>query len=275
MHPSSRLHPPFFPNIPRYSPERLIWQERSVLCCRFPRLSEHRKLVHGIFTRKGGVSDVPFSSLNVSASVGDASGFVEENRRRVKASLGAMSLVHMHQVHGDRVAILGEGGEGATHGPGSGDAMVTDLPGQGIMVTLADCQGVILYDPRRQVVAVVHSGWKGNVRNILGKTVRRMAQVFDCKPFDILAAIGPSLGPCCGEFRGHEHIFPEIFRQFQVRENYFDLWAVSCWQLMEAGIREDHIEISGICTRCRTDLFFSYRKEGRTGRFATAALLRS
>lgn len=275
MQLSNSLHPPFFPEIPRYSSDGLIWQEQSLLCCRFPRLSKYGKLVHGIFTRKGGVSDVPFESLNVSDSVGDASGLVEENRRRVKASLGAASLIHVHQVHGGRVVALGEDGEGVRHAPVSGDAMITKLPGQGIMVKLADCQGVILYDPQRQVIAVAHSGWKGNVRNILGKTVRRMVKDFGCKSFDIVAAIGPSLGPCCGEFRGHEHIFPNTFRRFQIRENYFDLWAVSCWQLMEAGIRADHIEVSGICTRCSTDLFFSYRGEGRTGRFATAALLRS
>jgi len=89
-----------------------------------------------------------------------------------------------------------------------------------------------------------------------------------------MAAIGPSLGPCCGEFITHEQIFPNEFRQFMVRENYFDLWRISRWQLLNAGLIEENIEVAGICTRCRTDMFYSYRAEGITGRFATVAMLK-
>jgi copper oxidase (laccase) domain-containing protein len=88
-----------------------------------------------------------------------------------------------------------------------------------------------------------------------------------------MAAIGPSLGPCCAEFVSHKEIFPDRFMRYLVRENHFDLWAISRSQLMEAGIDRDKIEVAGICTKCHSDLFFSYRAEGVTGRFATVAML--
>ena len=87
------------------------------------------------------------------------------------------------------------------------------------------------------------------------------------------AAVGPSLGPCCAEFRTYEEIFPPEFEKFMVRKNYFDLWAVSRMQLLDAGLDKAHVHIAGICTRCRTDLFYSYRGEGVTGRFGTVVML--
>ena len=89
-----------------------------------------------------------------------------------------------------------------------------------------------------------------------------------------MAAIGPSLGPCCAEFVTYRDIFPEEFDRFMVDENHFDLWALSSWQLENAGMRPENIEVAGLCTRCRTDLFYSYRAEGNTGRFGTVAMLR-
>ena len=102
-----------------------------------------------------------------------------------------------------------------------------------------------------------------------------MEKEFSSRPADIHAAVGPSLGPCCGEFKGHEEYFPASFNKFQVGEDYFDLWAVSCWQLLEAGVTQAHIEVCGVCTSCRTDLFYSYRREGKTGRFAVTAMLKA
>lgn len=263
-----------FSHIPYYTPSELIRQEHPFPHLCYPGLSAHADLVHGIFTRCGGVSRKPYDSLNVSSSVGDSAEFVKENLERVRNTLGADSLLQVNQVHGDRIVVMEKEGDMGLHTPPSADVIMTRVQGQGLMVKLADCQGVILYDPDKRAVAVVHCGWRGNVGNILGKAVQSMVEVFSSSPAAVLAAIGPSLGPCCGEFVGHETIFPESFRRFQVRENHFDLWAVSCRQLMDAGIRADHVEISGICTRCRTDRFFSYRKEGKTGRFAVAVMLK-
>jgi YfiH family protein len=206
--------------------------------------------------------------------VGDPAENVTKNLSKIKKAVEAEHLIFMDQVHGDSVFVVGRGHLDSQGKIPSADAMITDMSRVALMIKQADCQGVIIFDPERSVVAGVHCGWKGNVRNILGRVVGRMKHEFECRPSDLVAAIGPSLGPCCAEFVTHEEIFPENFRPFMVRENYFDLWAVSCRQLMEAGLREENIEVSGICTRCRTDLFYSYRAEGKTGRFATVAMLR-
>jgi len=100
-----------------------------------------------------------------------------------------------------------------------------------------------------------------------------MEKEFACSAKELRAAIGPSLGPCCGEFKEYREIFPPAFSRYMVRENYFDLWAISCHQLMDAGIRAENIETAEICTKCNEDLFFSYRANKVTGRFATVAML--
>jgi len=102
-----------------------------------------------------------------------------------------------------------------------------------------------------------------------------MRSSFGSKASDLIAAIGPSLGPCCAEFIDYKQIFPEEFRRFMVRDNYFDLLQISRWQLIKAGLKEENIEVSTICTKCRTDLFYSYRAEGVTGRFTTVVMLKN
>ncbi len=240
---------------------------------RFHLLASRPRFEHAVFTRLGGVSAPPFDSLNVGLGTGDSPSAVQENRDRIRRFMGADRLVVLKQVHGENVVVLRrEDMDGATQ-PLRGDGLVTDVPGTGLVIQQADCQAVILFDPVRRVVANVHCGWRGNVANILGNAVRVMGEAFRCEPEEVLAGVGPSLGPCCGEFRGHEEIFPESFRAFEVRENHFDLWALSLHQLMEAGLRREHVALARICTRCRRDLFFSYRGEGITGRFATLAML--
>jgi hypothetical protein len=107
-----------------------------------------------------------------------------------------------------------------------------------------------------------------------GRVIERMEKEFGCRAGSLYAAISPSLGPCCAEFVTYRDIFPPCFRRFMVRENYFDLWALTRFQLQEAGLAAEKISVAGLCTKCRTDLFFSYRAEGVTGRFCIAAMLR-
>jgi YfiH family protein len=179
----------------------------------------------------------------------------------------------MNQSHGDRILVMREGEYNPSTKIPSADAMITNISGLALMVKLADCQGVMIFDHKNRVLANVHCGWRGNVNNVIEKAVTRMTKEFGSSPSDLLAAISPSLGPCCAEFVTHEAIFPETFKQFMIQENYFDLWAMSRWQLTKAGLREENIEIAGICTRCRIDLFYSYRGEGQTGRFGAVAML--
>jgi len=240
----------------------------------FPGLSRHRQLAHGVFTRHGGVSESPYDALNASYSTGDQPDCVGINLQIIKEAIGAEHLVFMNQVHGKEVLALSEGDSQDLGTAAQVDAIITDMPRVALMVKQADCQAVILFDPAKGVVSNVHCGWRGNTHNILGLVVSQMRKGFGCRESDVMAAIGPSLGPCCGEFMTHEQIFPNEFRQFMVRENYFDLWRISRWQLLNAGLIEENIEVAGICTRCKTDMFYSYRAEGITGRFATVAMLK-
>jgi len=135
---------------------------------------------------------------------------------------------------------------------------------------VADCQAVVLFDPVRRVVANIHSGWRGSVANIIAKTVSVMQHHFACNPADLLAGVGPSLGPCCAEFIHYEDEIPRQYWHYKNSGRHFDFWAMSRDQLCKAGVPGDNIRVAGCCTRCRTDLFFSYRAEKVTGRFAVA-----
>lgn len=241
---------------------------------RYPGLSRRNGLEHAVFSRLGGLSRPPFHSLNVSYAVGDRPECVRGNLRKVQEFLGAESVVYTHQAHGEEILILRKDRWKADEPVVTADAMITDAPGIALLIKQADCQAVILYDPEKKAAANVHCGWRGNVRNILGLVVSRMHDAFSCRPSNLLAAVGPSLGPCCAEFVDYKKIFPPSFRPFMVGENHFNLWAVSFQQLLDAGLKAENIELAGLCTRCRTDLFFSYRGEGKTGRFAAVAMLK-
>ena len=220
------------------------------------------------------MSEAPYKSLNTSYAVGDEPENVTGNLKKIKEVTGANHLIFMNQSHGDGIVVLRKGQYTPFENVPSADAIITNITDLALMVKLADCQGVIIFDPKKNVVANVHCGWRGNVQNILERVVIRMKNDFGCRESHLLASISPSLGPCCAEFISHKEIFPETFKRFLVRENCFDLWAISRWQLVGAGLREENIEIAGICTRCRPDLFFSYRGEGQTGRFGAIAILK-
>ena len=240
----------------------------------FPKLARHERLAHAVFTRQGGLSKSPYDTLNTSYSTDDQPETVRENLRIIKDSIGARHLSFMDQVHGQDILILRRNNYSEDRAPAKADAAITDIPYLALMVKQADCQAVILYDPEKRVLSNVHCGWRGNVNNILGSVVGRMTSDFGCRESNLKAAIGPSLGPCCAEFVDYEQMFPDRFKQFMVREDHFDLWEISRRQLSESGLKKENIEVAGICTRCRTDLFYSYRAEGITGRFATVAMLK-
>ena len=247
---------------------------REVPYFQFPGLSAYPDLAHFVFTRHGGVSDSVFGSLNVSTSTGDRAKSVETNLSIIREITGARSLRFLNQVHGKDIVILRESHLQDEQPPFTADAMITDLAGVALLVKQADCQAVVLYDPDRKVISNVHCGWRGSVHGLLSAVVAAMRAEFGCEPSRLRAAIGPSLGPCCAEFVTYAEIFPKSFRPFMVRDNYFDLWALSRSQLVQSGLDEAHIETAGWCTRCQTDLFYSHRAEGTTGRFATVVMLK-
>jgi YfiH family protein len=149
------------------------------------------------------------------------------------------------------------------------------------MLRFADCVPILFYDPVRGAVGLAHAGWRGTVACIARATVRRMVEAFGCRPADIRAGIGASIGPCCYEV-GDEVVeaaraaFPNarhLLRRQDGGRWHFDLWAANCHQLALEGVKE--IEVSGFCTACRTNEWFSHRaEEGRTGRLGAVIGLR-
>jgi hypothetical protein len=237
----------------------------------FEHLAAFAEINHGIFARAPGHSRAPFQQLNVSLAVGDDAERVEHNRRLVAGCMQAGRLVFARQVHGDAVLVVeGEasGSSAADDGGGpAGDALVTARPGRFLAVTVADCQPILMYDPRRRVVANVHAGWRGSVANVAGRTLAVMAERFGCDLRDVRVGIGPSLGPCCAEFVNYRQEIPRALWGYRRGAAHFDFWEMSRDQLTRAGVPRDQIQVSGLCTKCRTDSFFSYRAEKTTGRF--------
>lgn len=241
----------------------------------FELFKDHASISHAVFARAGGTSVEPFDSLNIGMNSGDQLPAVEMNRKRIIWKMGMKPLIFLNQVHGDDVKVLkaSDNELNADFEPGkdmyTADAVITDMKGVYLVIQVADCQAILLYDPVKEVIANVHSGWRGSIKNIVGKCVAAMQEEFDCNPADILAGIAPSLGPCCAEFVNYKDEIPEIFWKYRVNEsNYFDFWQMTCDQLLEKGVQAQHIENMQTCTKCNTQDFYSYRGENTTGRFA-------
>ena len=237
----------------------------------FDNLSQIPRVVHGITTRVGGVSEGRCASLNVSYSVGDPRDNVDENLRRVADTLGTRrdDLFAAYQVHGRAVTLV----DPDTSGRPRCDVLVTRAPEKTLMLRFADCTPVLLADPKRRAVAAVHAGWRGSAVRAAAAAVEALHQVFGSEPRDIVAGIGPAIGPCCytvGQdvreaFGDRPHLF---------NDGKLDLWEANRQALVEAGVDAGNVEVAGICTRCESDRFFSHRANGGqpAGRFA--ALIR-
>jgi len=237
-------------------------------------------LHHAVFTRAGGVSPAPFTSLNLSVSVPDEKANVYANRSRAYGVWGrdTGSVVHAHLVHGNAVARVTRADDGSwvSHV----DGVITDEPGCALTMNFADCAPILLYDPQKQAIGLGHAGWKGAIVDLPGAMVRAMQQSFGSEPQTLLAAVGPCIGPCCYEV-GDEVIsgVNGAFAQPQALlvdhggpRPHFDLPLANQLNLQRAGVRS--VEMSGLCTGCRTDLFYSHRVEkGRTGRFGAFLML--
>jgi len=243
----------------------------------FPNLAEFDGIQHAVFSRHGGRSQAPFQSLNVSLSVGDNRDDVIQNRRLILESSTANELVFSKQLHGVKVLALTNirtsGVTADMSKPLEGDALVTDIEGKGLVIQVADCQSILIYDPQRHVAANLHCGWRGSIHNIIGHTIQTMVATFGCDPGNIHAGIGPSLGPCCAEFVNYKTEIPTTFWKYRANDTHFDFWSISREQLGAAGIPLDNIYCSDICTKCNLDRFFSFRGEGTTGRFAAVITL--
>jgi YfiH family protein len=247
-------------------------------------------LVHGFSTRGGGVSELDGQKvLNLSFMEWDTKENVAENRRLFQAAADAKDfiLAPMKQFHSDLIQRFSK----RPAQPCKGDASITNEAGLLLAVQTADCVPILLVDPKKRAVAAVHAGWRGTLARVTQKTVGRMHLEFGSKPADLLAAIGPSIGPCCYEV-GAEFV-SKFTAQFADAAGYFDearsgeepnplqwlnmsppghqpppknvhldLPKANRSQLLSAGLRAKNIFASGLCTGCHTGFFFSYRKEG-------------
>ncbi|MBW1714108.1 MAG: laccase domain-containing protein [Deltaproteobacteria bacterium] len=227
-------------------------------------LSQVEGLVHGFLSRQGGVSPEPYLSLNLSPATGDSLENVRANMDLVRQGLGFQKLVTVHQVHGAGVvAVDGRLPADQTTPLAKSDGLVTDRPGLGLLLKVADCLGVIV---------LVHAGWRGLAAGALPAGVRAMVRRFGGQAQDLMAGIGPSLGPCCAEFKNYRLEFPKEFWKYNIGRDHFDLWAIARDQLVAAGLDRANIQTVGLCTRCRPDLFFSHRGQGPvTGRLGVVA----
>ncbi|WP_347488310.1 peptidoglycan editing factor PgeF [Desulfoscipio sp. XC116] len=247
-------------------------------------------VAHAFTTRLGGVSPPPYQSLNLGLHVGDDPGGVVVNRQRICRALDADigCLVAGRQVHGDRVSTVHavHAGRGATAWEDAlpdVDALVTAESSLLISSYYADCVPLLFLDPVRRVIALAHAGWKGTVLNIGAKTVRHMAENHASRVENILAAVGPAIGPCCYEvdapvMEAVESCLPggpAPARPGRAGHWWLDLPSVNRRLLLDAGVRPENITMADCCTSCRDDLFYSYRKQNsRTGRMASLIMLK-
>ncbi|MCA1646737.1 MAG: peptidoglycan editing factor PgeF [Chloroflexi bacterium] len=242
---------------------------------RFDNLSAVPGLVHAISTRGGGVSQGRCESLNVSYSVGDTTKNVDENLRRVAEAVGSRreDLFSAYQVHGRTVTIVAP--ETAAGPRPRCDVLVTRSPEKTLMLRYADCTPVLLADPKQRVVAAVHAGWRGSAARAAGAAVEALRDAFGSQPGDVIAGIGPAIGPCCYAV-GQDVVDafvdrPDLFSEPDTNgRRRLDLWTASHQALVEAGVPAEQIEVAGICTQCESERFFSHRANGGqpAGRFA-------
>lgn len=239
----------------------------------FKKLESFKEVAHGIFTRNGGISPSPFHTLNVSFGCGDPRENVIYNREIILKTIGMEKMASGSQVHGKQILIVREADKRDSEIDGF-DVLITNISGIALLVKLADCQAILLYDPEHKVIANIHCGWRGNVHNLSKSTIHLMTRKFGCRPSSLIACIGPSLGPCCSEFLNCNSEFPKSFGQYKVSPYHFDFWRITIDQLRNEGVKEDNIEVAGVCTCCHSNEFFSYRKEKITGRFGAVIGLR-
>lgn len=222
---------------------------------------------HGFTTRRGGASRPPFDGFDLGGTAGERREDVEANWRALAGSTG-LSFARVRQVHGDRVVVA----ESAA-GPGEeADGVVSLRPGLAACVAVADCVPVLIGDPRSGAVAAVHAGWRGTLAHVAARAVEVLAREARAQPADLLAAIGPAIGPCCYE------VSPDLAQYFRddlgarvadVRGagSRVDLWLANEIVLRKAGLTRERIEVLGRCTACEAEAFFSHRRDrGVTGR---------
>ncbi len=223
--------------------------------------SQYQQIVFGMSTRNGGVSAPPYD-LNLSISVGDDPDNVRKNRDRFfgELNIDLSRIAFPLQVHSSNVQYVEKPGRYLRT-----DGLTTDVKELFIVITVADCLPVFLFDPKHNVIAGVHAGWKGSSQHITGEMVRFMTDRWNTNPSDIIAYLGPSAGNCCYEV-GEEvaNLFQADFVRYHHNGKYLlDIPGVNRAQLITAGGRNRNIEHKNECTICNSGRYHSYRRDGK------------
>jgi YfiH family protein len=259
------------------------WREidgvRALICAPL----EADGFVNGFSTRLGGVSAMPKDALSLAGFNDDRAENILENRRRfLKLFSGDWALAGCWQVHGADVRVVANAGEANPAENEKGDTIYCDVivsNAKGVLagVKTADCVPILIGDPVSGGFAAVHAGWRGTLAIAAVVGVNRLVHEYGARPEDLCVAIGASAGPCCYEV-GTDVIDAftnrfsgaSLFTSTRPGHAKIDLLRANRAQLESAGVLPDRIHIAPICTMCRTDLFFSYRREkslhGKVGR---------
>jgi YfiH family protein len=240
---------------------------------------------HAILTIRGGISPPPWHSLNIGATVGDEQNRVEENRKKTFEVLGFdyKNRFDVWQVHGNDV-VCADKPRAENEIIHKADAIITDVKHVTLLMRFADCVPILLYDTVLKVIGLVHAGWKGTVNRVAAKAVDTMCERYGTLPVNIMAGIGPSIGP------DHYQIGMDVFTKVNETFNkdasgllttnrnqgkmsyHLNLWKTNKMVLEQAGVNK--IEIASICTACNLDDWYSHRAEnGKTGRFGALVAL--
>jgi YfiH family protein len=241
---------------------------------------------NGFSTRIGGTSPMPENALNLAGFNEDTAENILENRRRFLKLFPNKSrewaLAGCWQVHGSEARLVNDLSEAKPAEDARGDtiycdAIVSNAAGVLAGVKTADCVPILIGDPITSAFAAIHAGWRGTLAEIVTNALERMAVAYKTKPADVRVAIGPAAGSCCYEV-GTDVIDPfrarfagqDLFTETRSDHACIDLLEANRAQLISAGVDPDRINIAPLCTMCRTDLFFSYRREkslhGKVGR---------
>jgi polyphenol oxidase len=267
-----------------------------------PAFSKLPWLIHAFSTRPGGTSPLEGEKvLNLGFTDWDTRENVQENRRRFQTAAGAedLPLITLKQFHSDVIHVF----DHAPSDPCRGDASITNHRGLLLAIQTADCVPILLVDPKKRAIAAIHAGWRGTLARIVAKTIGKMQMHFGTNPRDLLAAIGPSIGPCCYEvgtevatqFLSQFPDAPDYFDEFRTGDEpnpiqwlnmmppghqpppkgvLLDLRKANRSQLLAAGLRPQNIHTIDLCTACHLDLLFSYRKQGpQSGRLMSVIAL--
>lgn len=254
-----------------------INRKGDLLYLTFPAFSACPGVRHAFTTRFGGASTGEFSSMNMSFTRGDARENVLKNYETICRAIGVdeHKLVLSHQTHTKnlRAVTADDAGKGIFRKRDyeDVDGLMTDVPGLCLVTQYADCTPLFFCDPVKRVVALSHSGWRGTVLQIGKETVITMGQRYGCRPENILAGIGPSIGPCCYEVDDPVvRAFSQspglslcaIFREKENGKYWCNLWEANRQILLSAGILPEHLSCADLCTNCHPDWFFSHRFTG-------------